>query len=173
MDGTTILPVGELSQLILGVLQEKGCGDVRWGERVVEVGDQEGVAWVVVESGEGGRKVRYEADFVVGCDGGASGVRRCLFGSGNFPGFTWEQQIVATNVSACQGWKRQGIVDLALYFLLTAAAGRPTTTSHPHGLILSSSFIPKTGIWLHEYHPLSRSGAYHTASFLASPLKSC
>jgi 2-polyprenyl-6-methoxyphenol hydroxylase-like FAD-dependent oxidoreductase len=39
-----------------------------------------------------------EGDYVVGCDGANCTVRRRLFGEMEFPGFTWEEQIVATNV---------------------------------------------------------------------------
>jgi len=38
------------------------------------------------------------ADYVIGCDGANSKVRRSLFGDWNFPGFTWGEQIVATNL---------------------------------------------------------------------------
>jgi 2-polyprenyl-6-methoxyphenol hydroxylase-like FAD-dependent oxidoreductase len=52
----------------------------------------------VGEGGKGGgeSEVR-EADYVVGCDGDSI-VRRKLFGEMVFPGFTWDKQIVATNV---------------------------------------------------------------------------
>lgn len=88
-------------------LKERGV-EILWGRKVVGVGGQEedsNEAWVDVEA-EGDetnekRRERLEADFVVGCDGGNSGVRKCLFpGRANFPGFTWEEQIVATNVGS-------------------------------------------------------------------------
>jgi 2-polyprenyl-6-methoxyphenol hydroxylase-like FAD-dependent oxidoreductase len=41
--------------------------------------------------------VRKDADYVVGCDGANSTVRRLLYGD-SYPGRTWEEQIVATNV---------------------------------------------------------------------------
>lgn len=101
-NGLTVLSVGELGQVMVEELGRRGVG-VRWGEKVVGVGGQEDgaqVAWVDVEiAAEGNKKKRYEADFVVGCDGGASAVRRLLFGKGGFGGFTWGEQIVATNVS--------------------------------------------------------------------------
>ncbi|KAL4889331.1 hypothetical protein BDV59DRAFT_205319 [Aspergillus ambiguus] len=40
----------------------------------------------------------FDADYIVGCDGANSQVRRSLFGDRQFPGCTWEQQIIATNV---------------------------------------------------------------------------
>ena len=106
-DGLTVLPVGELCQVIAKALEEQGVVP-NWGENIVELGGtEEGAdkAWVEVEVGgrEGGASAktsrkRYEADIVVGCDGGNSGVRRLMFGKNNFPGFTWDEQIVATNV---------------------------------------------------------------------------
>ena len=40
-----------------------------------------------------------KAKYVVGCDGANSIVRRKLFGE-EYPGFTWDAQIIATNVSS-------------------------------------------------------------------------
>jgi 2-polyprenyl-6-methoxyphenol hydroxylase-like FAD-dependent oxidoreductase len=74
-------------------------GTVEWEHKVVGVGQDEGLgkAWVEVELRDGGRK-RVEGDYVVGCDGANSMVRRSLFGE-EFPGKTWDAQIIATNVS--------------------------------------------------------------------------
>lgn len=99
----TVLGVGELCAVLAEELERKGVGVV-WGQKVVALGGTEEnaeAAWVECESvdGSGGERRRWTADFVVGCDGGNSSVRRLMFGSGNFPGFTWNEQIVATNVS--------------------------------------------------------------------------
>lgn len=113
-DGLTVLTVGELGQVMVEALEEKGR-HVTWGEKVVALGGQEKGserAWVEVErgdqeaEGQSPQRKRYEADYVVGCDGGNSSVRRLLFGKSNFPGFTWEEQIVATNVSDLMGGMR-------------------------------------------------------------------
>jgi len=94
-DALTVLSVGELSGICVEALKERGI-EVSWGEKVVAVGGtQEGEEEAWVET-EGGR--RFEADFVVGCDGGNSGVRRLVLGREGFEGFTWGEQIVATNV---------------------------------------------------------------------------
>jgi len=105
-DGTTVLPVGELAKLVVEALEEKGVRPL-WGRKVIAVGGQEDgaeKAWVDVEvvgeqkeGSDATATERYEADFVIGCDGGNSGVRRCLFGREGFPGYTWTEQIVATN----------------------------------------------------------------------------
>jgi len=88
-----------LGGVMVEELERRGVG-VSWGEKVVGLGGQEDgadKAWVEVKIGDQKEFKRYEADFVVGCDGGTSAVRRLLFGKGGFPGFTWDEQIVATN----------------------------------------------------------------------------
>lgn len=94
-DALTVLSVGELSGICVQALRERGV-EVCWGQRVVAVGgtgEGEEKAWVVTEEGK-----RYEADFAVGCDGGNSAVRRLVLGREGFGGYTWGEQIVATNV---------------------------------------------------------------------------
>ncbi len=96
------LPLSKLGTIMVEHLkeyEESGTVRVRWGTKVLAVGQDEGKAWVEVE-GEGGRQERLDAQYVVGCDGANSAVRRTLFGKGEtgFPGKTWEEQIVATNV---------------------------------------------------------------------------
>lgn len=53
-------------------------------------------------AGEG----RIEGDYLVGCDGAMSQVRRSLFGS-EFPRKTWDAQIVTTDVRCLHlnNWK--------------------------------------------------------------------
>lgn len=100
-DAMTVLGVGDLCALLVEELEKKGV-HVTWGQKVVALGgteDDAEQAWAETENSETGEKAKYTADFLVGCDGGNSSVRRLMFGSGNFPGFTWEEQIVATNVS--------------------------------------------------------------------------
>lgn len=90
------LPLDELLPLMAEHLARHPSGRVLLSHEVLSVGQDEGKAWVDVKTPEGEK--RFEADYVVGCDGAPSKVRRELFGN-EFPGFTWDKQIVATNVS--------------------------------------------------------------------------
>ncbi|KAI0020821.1 FAD binding domain-containing protein [Xylariomycetidae sp. FL0641] len=89
------LVLDQLDQLMHDEFVEKYHGKVHWRHRVTATGQDEQKAWVDVDTPEGPKK--FEADYVIGCDGATSQVRKSLFGD-DFPGFTWDKQIVATNV---------------------------------------------------------------------------
>jgi 2-polyprenyl-6-methoxyphenol hydroxylase-like FAD-dependent oxidoreductase len=94
------LPLHRLGKILEGRLLARDNVEVKYGCKVVEIGEDPGEggrAWVRVER-EGGMSEVREADYVVGCDGANSIIRRKLFGEMVFPGFTWDKQIVATNV---------------------------------------------------------------------------
>lgn len=94
------LPLDELLPIMVAHLeryQPPGAGgQVLLNHEVLAIGQDAHRAWVHVRTPEGDK--RFEADYVVGCDGANSKIRRELFGN-SFPGFTWDKQIVATNVS--------------------------------------------------------------------------
>ncbi|KAF2166187.1 hypothetical protein M409DRAFT_66689 [Zasmidium cellare ATCC 36951] len=75
----------------------KGLIEVRFEHKVVGTGQDENQAWVDVEIGQEARKERISADYVVGCDGASSAVRRSLFGK-EWPGKTWDCRFVVQNV---------------------------------------------------------------------------
>lgn len=89
-------PLQDLDQLMLDLFLEKYKGEIKWQHKVLDVGQNEETAWVDVETPEGNKRI--EGSYIVGCDGANSGVRKALFGN-DFPGFTWDAQIIATNVS--------------------------------------------------------------------------
>lgn len=96
---TLSYPLQHLDQLMLDLLVNKyGSDVVKWRHKVVDVGQDATKAWVDVETPDATGIQRIEADYVVGCDGAKSAVRKALFGE-EFPGFTWDAQIIATNVS--------------------------------------------------------------------------
>jgi len=96
-DRMICLPLNKLGQILYDHLKRCPSAMVSWGQKVVSVGQDEKTAWVDVDTPEG-RKTLH-AKYIVGCDGANSQVRRSLFGDLNFPGKTWDEQIVATNVS--------------------------------------------------------------------------
>ena len=91
------LPLDELIPLIASHLERQPSGKILLSHEVLSIGQDEQQAWVDVKTPDGEDK-RFLATYIVGCDGGQSKIRRDLFGK-SFPGRTWDQQIVATNVS--------------------------------------------------------------------------
>ena len=100
------LPLDELLPLMAEHLARHPSGKVLLSHEVLSVGQDESKAWVDVKTPDGEK--RLEGDYVVGCDGAPSKVRRELFGN-EFPGFTWDKQIVATNVSPLPQNKKPSI----------------------------------------------------------------
>jgi len=90
-----VLPLHRLDEILERRLKERPNAVIRYGHKVVGLGQDAEKAWVEVETKDGKKKI--EGDYVVGCDGANSKVRKCLFGEDNYPGYTWDRQIVATN----------------------------------------------------------------------------
>lgn len=91
------LPLNSLGKILLARLLLRPNAEVKWSHKVVAIGQDDKKAWVEVETPNGSQKL--ESNYIVGCDGANSQIRRSLFGDWNFPGKTWDEQIVATNVS--------------------------------------------------------------------------
>ena len=96
-DRMVCLPLNRLGRILMEHIGRQPTATVTWGQKVKSIGQDEEKAWVVVETPEGEKKL--EAQYIIGCDGANSQVRRSLFGDWEFPGKTWDEQIVATNVS--------------------------------------------------------------------------
>ncbi|KAH8881345.1 FAD/NAD(P)-binding domain-containing protein [Thozetella sp. PMI_491] len=90
------LPLHKLGVILERAVNAQPTATIRYGHKVVDQGETAEHAWVRVETPDG-EKV-FEADYIVGCDGANSKVRRLLFGDDVFPGMTWKEQIVATNM---------------------------------------------------------------------------
>lgn len=90
------LPLAQLDRLLYKHVSAQPSAKVLFNHKVVDLGQDETKAWVIVETPEGNK--RLEANYIVGCDGATSTVRRKLYGAKDFPGYTWDKQIVATNV---------------------------------------------------------------------------
>nr|BBL33418.1 putative flavin dependent monooxygenase [Lachnum palmae] len=67
------LPINELSKLMLEHTMKNDKITVKFSHPVVEVGQDEASAWVLVKK-EDGTELKVSGDFVVGCDGATSSV---------------------------------------------------------------------------------------------------
>ncbi|KAJ2901601.1 uncharacterized protein MKZ38_001621 [Zalerion maritima] len=94
----TALPLNQLGELLYEHSLKFPSIKYLFNRRVTDIGQDESAAWVDTVHVETGEELRLEADYIVGCDGAKSVVRRSLFGDQGFPGKTWDEQIVATNV---------------------------------------------------------------------------
>ena len=98
-DGLTVYPVGQMCELLEREIKSRADIKIDWGSRVVALKEgldsNDSKAAVEVESN--GETKTYIADYVIGTDGGNSTVRCLMFGKRNFPGFSWGEQVVATN----------------------------------------------------------------------------
>ena len=91
-----VLGQDDLADIILEHFEACGVAKVLWEHRVIEINQAKGDKVKVIVENKQGKKVTLPAEYVVGADGGKSTVRRIL--NVPFEGFTWEDQIIATNV---------------------------------------------------------------------------
>lgn len=89
-----ILGQHELAEVIFTHFKECATSKILFHHRVEALRQEENGVVVEVETPEG--RQHLHASYVVGADGGRSTVRRLI--GVTFEGFTWSQQIVATNV---------------------------------------------------------------------------
>jgi 2-polyprenyl-6-methoxyphenol hydroxylase-like FAD-dependent oxidoreductase len=95
-DRLACMPLAQLDRLLYRHATALPSVKVSFNHKVLDIGQDEEKAWVDVETPEGQK--RLEATYIVGCDGASSIVRRRLYPDKDFPGYTWDKQIVATNV---------------------------------------------------------------------------
>lgn len=96
-DRLACMPLAQLDRLLYRHVTAKPSVKVSFNHKVIDIGQDQEKAWVQVETPEGEK--RLEATYIVGCDGASSVVRRRLYPDReSFPGYTWDKQIVATNV---------------------------------------------------------------------------
>ncbi|KAI8655291.1 FAD-binding-3 domain-containing protein [Fusarium keratoplasticum] len=98
VDRMVALPLSQLAEVLYDHAKTLPKLQYLFNHKVVDIGQDESKAWVDTVGQANDEQSRLEADYVVGCDGANSIVRRSLFGDWKFPGRTWDEQIVATNV---------------------------------------------------------------------------
>lgn len=95
--GMIALPLDKLAAIIASHAARHDEVEVLYDHEVVELGQNELSAWVDVQTANGQKRI--ESQYIVGCDGGKSFVRKALFGEQAMPGFTWDKNLVAIDVS--------------------------------------------------------------------------
>jgi 2-polyprenyl-6-methoxyphenol hydroxylase-like FAD-dependent oxidoreductase len=95
------LPLDQLDELLLEHFLRIPNAEILWRHKVVSIDQDDAEARVHIEAPNG--KVTLSADYIIGCDGANSQIRRSLFGDLNYPGETLTKQIIATNVSKKRG----------------------------------------------------------------------
>lgn len=95
-DRMICLPLNHMSQLLLEKLEQEPSATILWNHEVVGQRQEDGRGVVDISTPTGRKKL--SAPYIVGCDGANSKIRRLLFGDWEFPGKTWDAQVVATNV---------------------------------------------------------------------------
>ncbi|KAG9233645.1 putative monooxygenase [Amylocarpus encephaloides] len=95
-DGLTVLPLNMLGQVLLAHAMKKANIEIKWNHTVTSVGQDDTSVWAEAKLKDG-TVVKTTGDYLCGCDGANSEVRKSLFGD-VFEGKTWDAQIVATNV---------------------------------------------------------------------------
>ncbi|KAL2075388.1 hypothetical protein VTL71DRAFT_331 [Oculimacula yallundae] len=93
----TSLSLGKLGEIMLEAVMKQPLATVKWNHKVLRVEQDEQSASAIVQLKDGSQTI-IQGDYLCGCDGANSQVRKSLFGDMNFPGKTWDTQIVATNV---------------------------------------------------------------------------
>ncbi|EEU42164.1 uncharacterized protein NECHADRAFT_51064 [Fusarium vanettenii 77-13-4] len=97
-DRMVALPLSQLAEVLYDHAKALPKIQYLFNRKVVDIGQDESKAWIDTVDQTNDEQSRLDADYVVGCDGASSIVRRSLFGDWKFPGKTWDEQIVATNV---------------------------------------------------------------------------
>ncbi|CVK98711.1 related to monooxygenase [Fusarium mangiferae] len=88
------LPLDKLGKILYDHVMKEPNASILWGHKVTDVQQRDGGVTVTVEAESTSKLI--EATYVVGCDGANSQIRRTLFGDMEFPGWTWNQQIIST-----------------------------------------------------------------------------
>ncbi|KAK5704579.1 hypothetical protein LTR17_021775 [Elasticomyces elasticus] len=149
-DGLTVYWVGRLCALLERELKSRTGVGVKWGHKVTSLKSglhrNDKSATIEVETPDGNSVTSYTADYIVGCDGGNSTIRRLMFGQRNFPGFSWDVPIVATNTIIDLdrfGWEdTQFVIDREHWFM----AARIGAHEDPKQNIWRISYGEKAGL---------------------------
>lgn len=96
-DALTVLPLGDLGKLLVKHAESYPNLRIEWDHKVDSFEQNDDQVTVSGKTSDN-KSFQYTGDYLCGCDGGQSVVRKLLFGK-RFDGHTWPTQIIATNVS--------------------------------------------------------------------------
>ena len=152
-DAMACLPLNKLGQIFVEHLEKCPSAKILWSHEVIAIDQDENEARVTCKTPDGEKT--FSADYIIGCDGANSKVRRALFGDWEFPGKTWDEQIVATNVRS-----QLSLSDNCR----STIPSRNGATSTP-----TSSLTKNTGTWLLKSPPTA-CGESLTVNSAVSPV---
>ncbi|TAQ83484.1 hypothetical protein B7494_g8191 [Chlorociboria aeruginascens] len=127
-----VLPLGHLDTVLLEHTKRFPNLDVRWNHPVRTVEQDKKSVTAIIGLADGS-EMRITADYLCGCDGAKSAVRKSLFGN-KFEGKTWETQIIATNV----------------YYPIDQWYGEINFIMHPDHFFMAAK-ITNDGMWRVSY----------------------
>ncbi|KAF5578856.1 monooxygenase [Fusarium pseudocircinatum] len=116
---TWLMSVDTLTGIVRRHVEQDESSELLFNHRVINVGQDEDIAWVTVDTPTGPAKM--EASYVVACDGAQSTVRRSVFGAGVMEGFTWDKQLVAANIQGDLSTRFPDIEDSNIFLHQTDA----------------------------------------------------
>lgn len=99
-----------IGKILVKHLEKEPLATIHWNTGFDSLQQTENGVLVNAETPEGIKT--FDADWVIGCDGGSSGVRKAL--SLPFEGFTWPERFVATDIHydfSAHGWDSGYLVD--------------------------------------------------------------
>ncbi|PSN68068.1 FAD/NAD(P)-binding domain-containing protein [Corynespora cassiicola Philippines] len=127
-DRVVSLPLNSVVKILYDAVCAQPTARVDFSHTVTEVSQDDDEAWVRVRTEPHEQDVKISASYIVGCDGASSIVRHSLFES-EFPGFTWDLWLVATNVRfggfSHAGWSDINFVIHPTDWFMAARLGGP------------------------------------------------
>ncbi|AKH68532.1 2-polyprenyl-6-methoxyphenol hydroxylase-like oxidoreductase [Spongiibacter sp. IMCC21906] len=99
-----------IGKILVQHLQKYPNASIQWGNDFQNLHQDQHSVTVETRTQSGPKQ--YQADWVIGCDGGRSGVRKALGLA--FQGFTWPERFVATDIHydfAAHGWDSGYLID--------------------------------------------------------------
>ncbi|KKY27067.1 hypothetical protein UCRPC4_g01292 [Phaeomoniella chlamydospora] len=95
-EALTVLHIADLLTVLVKHIHDTPNIQVKWKHTVTGVVQDANSVTAHIQLADGSH-AEEKGDYLCGCDGGSSRVRKSLFG-GSFEGFTWNAQLIATNV---------------------------------------------------------------------------